>query len=163
MAENQIVRSRAIINSSDYDIESTYARLMGNLHYDDDGCMLSQYGLNKSGFTSKKVFGDNNEIFTIDIEKGYPKLRLPGHGANVFAHHVSYVYHNRAIRFTPAFLEMWDNPAYDISHRCGKPRCFASACLIIEHHDQNTTRDYCHGLNKSDICPHNPPCKTRSL
>lgn len=153
----------AIISASDYDINDTYARMRRNFHYDAEGCWISDYALNKTGFTSKKVFGDNNQIHTIDIEKGYPKLRLPGHGAYVFVHHVSFVRKNKAIRHGNDFIAKWLNPAYDISHRCGKPRCFNPDCLTIEHHDQNTTRDYCHGLNKADICPHDPPCKTRSL
>jgi hypothetical protein len=167
MAENQMPRTMSIIDASDYDIEDAYARLRNRFHYDNDGCWISEYAVNKSGFSSKKIFSDNNEIITIDIERGYPKLRLPQHGtvkgAYVFGHHVSFIRKNKAIRHGADFIAKWLNPAYDISHRCGKPRCFNPACLNIEHHDQNTTRDYCHGLNKNDVCPHDPPCKTRLL
>lgn len=169
MAENQIRRASILLNIDEVDdnvLDSAYGRLLTNFHYDGDACWLSNYARNKNGHTNKLVFGQNNAIHTITIEKGYPKIRLitnTGQRHMVFAHHLSFVYANRDVRNTQAFREKWEDPAYDISHRCGKPKCFCPTDLIIEHHHDNVTRDYCHGLNKPGICPHNPPCKIRSL
>jgi hypothetical protein len=125
--------------------------------------MINNMGLNKAGSTAKKIFGENNQVVTIQVEKGYPKIRLPNHGRNTFVHHTAYMYYNQSRRNDPAFRQAWLDPSMDISHRCGKPRCMSLSCLVLESHDFNVTRDYCHGLNSGIGCPHNPPCKHRTL
>lgn len=170
MAENQVPRNPILLNVDEVPdtlLATLHSRLLDRRTIDADGCWLSGYALNKPGHTNKLIFNQNNNIVNIQVEKGYPKIRLitakKGERLMIYAHHLSFMFHNRHLRKNKAFQDKWNDPSYDVSHRCGKPKCFHGHCLVCEHHNNNITRDYCHGLNKPGICPHDPVCKNRSL
>lgn len=162
MADNQKQRSDCLLKATDADLLDTISRIIKRTSLDSDDCLICTMATNKPGTSSKKIVGSNNEIVTIEVDKGYPKVRLPNHGTFVFCHHVIYMYKERENRGTDAFKAMWLDPSMDISHICGKPRCVNEDCLTCENHDKNVTRDFCHGLNSTAACPHNPVCKTRT-
>jgi hypothetical protein len=166
MAENLVQRSLFLLNLSTSTLLHAYKNAKDRSHFDADGCRISEHALNKSGFSNKLVFDDDRTIQQIKIEKGYPKIKVAG--SMVFVHHLAFVCksigkHKVGVNWSSDFKESWSNASLDVSHVCGKPRCFNEDCLLLERHEYNMTRDYCHGLNSSIGCPHSPACKHRAL
>lgn len=166
MAENQVQRSPFLLTLSKSTLINAYRNAKDRCHFDGDGCRLSEHALNKSGFTNKLVFDDDNNIHKVQIEKGYPKIKVAG--SMVFVHHLAFICKSMAKhhvngQWSNDFKESWSNASMDVSHVCGKPRCCSEDCLLLERHEYNITRDYCHGLNSGIGCPHAPACKHRAL
>lgn len=70
---------------------------------------------------------------------------------NIFVHQLDFWIHHGRLPDTQ----------FDLSHLCGRPRCFRGTHLIEEAHDVNLTRLCCHkylGKFEGYICPHEPRC-----
>lgn len=159
MADSQIQRSPFLLDLHHDDIKSAYERALVASSLDGDSCRICSMGLNKDGFTNKPMLISDTEVIMINVEKGYPKIKILG--KMMFVHHLAFMFNNLKTRKTQVFRERWLNPAFDISHLCGKPRCMS--CLAMERHFYQVTRDACHMLNNMADCPHVPPCKKRNV
>lgn len=170
----QTTRSTYLLDCSDAELEQAFNRAQANSITDEDDCTICLYACNKPGCTNKLIVTYPNNVITIAHEKGYPKSRLSpigvgsflselcnGKGPMEFCSHIAYMYNNKKNRHTTAFKAQWIDNTMDISHRCGKPRCIARDCILLENSNVNKTRDFCHGINNALSCPHLPKCKVR--
>lgn len=167
-------RSAFILGVNKQSLAAAYTRLVSGVepHYGpaiedpDSGCLLCQAAPNKSGLTRKLRMSVGSTINTIEVPKGYPRVKLEG--KMVYAHHISYMAANEAMRSNTIFTRDWLDSSLEVSHLCGNPKCVKANHLLLEPEALNKHRDSCHATAFLttcpscaaiiDNCPHVPRC-----
>lgn len=170
-------RKTTILDVNESLLRNAFDRIMGGCSGNygaatvdsDTKCMNCQAASNKGGLTRKLRMSIGNTITTIEVQRGYPRVKLDG--AMTYAHHISFVAAHIDKRNNPIFRRDWVDPSLEISHICGNPKCINPEHLLLEPEALNKHRDCCHAftfltrcpncLATIDSCPHIPPCVKR--